>query len=166
MSEVQTIEPKKIGLTLRQRKYRANRLKGMSQYNAARAAGYSESYCKVACRLEKSGKVSIADLAEQMGVTDQFIVDYIQKAIEAEKVISVESDRAKDNGLMEWVKITVPDWQSRHKFMETLLKLTERIKPANVTINDNSKHVTQIFLSDKLKQARERVKNAREAISG
>ncbi len=49
-----------------------NRLKGMNQHNAAIAAGYSETYAKQACRVEKLVEVSISDALEQAGITAKY----------------------------------------------------------------------------------------------
>ena len=60
-------------------KYKANRISGMSQYNAARAAGYSEKYSKQACRIDKLVKDSIIDALEQAGLTDKYQSEELHK---------------------------------------------------------------------------------------
>lgn len=45
---------------------------GMNQHNAAVAAGYSETYARQACRIEKLVKVSILDTLERVGLTDKY----------------------------------------------------------------------------------------------
>jgi hypothetical protein len=133
---------KKKKLTLRQQKYKKNRLLGMSQYNAARAAGYSESFSSQAFRVERSVKVSMKDLFEQAGVTDKFIIEYISTALEAKTI------RGKDG-------IECEDWTARHNFMKLLLELTERLKTSvNFnSINQTTVHVHPqeriVFTSDK-----------------
>lgn len=55
----------------RQLKYRKNRLLGMSQYNAARAAGYSHSYARQkAYRIEDKVKLGIIEALDQAGGTN------------------------------------------------------------------------------------------------
>ena len=56
----------------RQKRYKANRIKGMNQHNAAIAAGYSEKYSRQACRIERLVKVSIADALERAGLTEKY----------------------------------------------------------------------------------------------
>ena len=66
-------------MNLRQQKYKANRLKGMTQYNAARAAGYSENYSKQGSRIEKVVIDSIQNTLEQAGMTDKFMAEQLVK---------------------------------------------------------------------------------------
>jgi len=96
-------------MNLRQQKYKANRLAGMNQYNAARAAGYSEIYSRQASRVEKLVKASLSDAFEQAGVTDKFIVEVAKQGLTATK-----------NGK--------PDYFARHKYLETISKMTDRLR--------------------------------------
>ena len=60
-------------MNIRQQKYKANRIAGMNQYNAARAAGYSETTSRNhSDRLERVMKGDIQDALEQAGITDKF----------------------------------------------------------------------------------------------
>ncbi len=102
-------------VTLRQRKYFANRFNGMNQYKAARSAGYSETYARDhANKIEMSVKVGMAELLERAGITDQLLADYIIKGFEATSPCG--------KGLVEY-----PDWITRHKFLVLVLKLTGRL---------------------------------------
>lgn len=112
---------------------------GMTPINAARAAGYSENYAKQACRIERLVKVSLEDEFERAGLTDKAIVAYGLKGLEANKLQScnlyvakakaesVEGDKLilnkNSNDFIE-----VEDWTARHKFFETILKLTGKLK--------------------------------------
>lgn len=59
-------------MNLRQKRYQANRIAGMSVPNAARAAGYSESYIRhKAYLIERAAKVGIIDALEMAGLTDK-----------------------------------------------------------------------------------------------
>lgn len=112
----------------------------MNIYNAARAAGYSEAYAKNS-KPERVVKEGLANAFERAGFTDKFIVEYINEALDATKAPTENSP--------EWA-----DWQARHKFLETALKLTERLKDKvelSGTVN--------IELADAVKQARERLQN-------
>lgn len=142
---------KYYGLTMRQRAYRNNRLKGMNQYNAARAAGYSHvSASKNGHRIERAGRVGIKDLMEQAGLTDKFIIDYINKGLNATRLFGAEA-------------IEHADWVAREKFFARLLELEEKIVKAGVNVHvDNSKHVTYV-LSDRMKEARERLNRVQNA---
>lgn len=133
------------GFTARQRAYRLNRLKGMNQYNAARAAGYSHiTATKAGARLERAGRVGLKDLMEQAGLTDKFLIDYAYKGLEATKLFGAEA-------------IEHADWVAREKFFARILELEEKIVKPGVNVHvDNSQHVTYV-LADKMKAARERV---------
>lgn len=139
------------GLTARQRAYRINRFKGMNQYNAARAAGYSHnSATKNGARIERLGRVGLTDLMQQAGLTDKFLIEYAMKGLEATRLYGAEC-------------VEHADWTARQKFFRDILELEGKIaKPGNTINIDQSKHVTYV-LSSRMKQARERVANARNA---
>lgn len=66
-----------FGLTPKQLKYRHNRfVLGMSQVNAAVAAGYGEAYArKRASRIDGRVKVSIVDALDRAGATDRVMAE-------------------------------------------------------------------------------------------
>lgn len=68
-------------MNIRQEKYKSNRLLGMTQYAAARAAGYSETRSRQACRIEKLVKASIIEELEIAGVTDKVQAREIAKLV-------------------------------------------------------------------------------------
>lgn len=139
------------GFTSRQRAYRNNRLKGMNQYNAARAAGYSHATAqKNGGRLERQGRAGLKDLMEQAGFTDKFIIDYINQGLKATRLFGAEATEHAD-------------WVAREKFFARLLELEEKIVKPGVNVHvDNSKHVTYV-LSDRMKEARERLNRVQNA---
>ena len=114
----------------------------MNQYNSARAAGYSETYSRQACRIEKLVKVSLADKFEQKGLTDNAIADFALNGMNnATKLFGKDA-------------IEHPDWQSKHKFFETICKMTGRIteQVKHSGIPQTQVHVhpnkTYVFTSD------------------
>ena len=114
-------------LTNRQQLYKKNRILGMTQVNAARAAGYSEKYAQQACRIERIVKVSLADAFERAGLTDKRIVEYALNGMVANKVVSANITYGDaDSKTTDF--IDVPDWQVRHKFFETSLKLSDKLR--------------------------------------
>lgn len=137
------------GFTERQRAYRINRFKGMNQYNAARAAGYSHGTAiKHGARIERAGRVGMKDLMEQAGLTDKFLIEYAMKGLEATRLFGADC-------------VEHADWTARQKFFRDILELEGKVQKPGNTINiDQSKHVTYV-LSQRMKQARERVLNAR-----
>lgn len=133
-------------MNIRLQKYKKNRLSGMNQYNAARAAGYPESTArgKIA-KIERSAKVGLADAFEQAGLTDKAIVAHAIEGLQAMKVVNADiyneedGEKKKEESALREVK----DWTARHKYFETICKLTGRIKDnnnkelSNVTIGNS-----------------------------
>jgi len=116
-----------------------NRLKGMSQYNAARAAGYCHYTATKACRIEKGVNGSIMQALEQAGFTDKFISEYIHEALKATRFQSCDVYVQNENGQYKINEnsndfIEVPDWNARHKFFDTMLKLQGKIKTGPVAV--------------------------------
>ena len=119
--------------------YKENRIKGMDPYNAARAAGYSKLTSYNAKRIDARVKEEIKDAFEQAGLTDQEIIRHALAGLNA-------FERGE------------PNWTIRHKYLHTILELTDRLKLA-VNI-DNSRHLNNVYLSTQLKEARMRVNAA------
>lgn len=96
--------------------------------NAAIAAKYSLSYAKArAYKIEQSVNVGMADAFERAGLTDKAIVEHGIRGLAANKVISAniiygDADE-KTNDFID-----VPDWNARHKYYDTILRLTNRLK--------------------------------------
>lgn len=145
-------------LTMRQKRYMKNRIAGMNQYNAARAAGYSHNFAKQACRIEKVVNVRFIDLCEQAGLTDKYLIDFIQRGLDATKPFG------KDAEIHD-------DWNARHKFLETLLKLTERLKErkdivgteVNVHVHPNKTYIFRDITDADRNAGQDRVLHAAES---
>lgn len=144
-----TYQPKPKKLTYRQHKYKLNRLKGMSQYNAARAAGYSENTSKKWTKnIEKQVKTSLYDLLERQGLTDHILSEHLAKGLKAKKVVSVESDELNSKGQKIYVNVTVPDWPARHKYINTILELKGHKKEAEVIQNGDNNSVQILIINE------------------
>jgi len=111
-------------------------MSGMNRYNAAKAAGYSESTAKGHTdRLEKS--VKIADVLERQGLTDRYLANKLLQLTEAQKVIGyLHNYKKADNGVIEKIKpdetvsndfVEVPDWSAQAKGVELTLKLKSHL---------------------------------------
>jgi hypothetical protein len=112
-------------MNVRMQKYKKNRLSGMNIRNAARAAGYSESYVRQNGP-ENKVKQSLEDSFEQAGLTDSAIVKHAIEGLNALSEIIIEGAKYGDK----------PEWAVRHKYFETILKLTNRLKEkADIQIN-------------------------------
>lgn len=119
---------------LRLQKYKQNRLAGMNRYNAAIAAGYSESYAlKCAKKIEAQVATDLKDVFERKGLTDKALVEFALEALQAVKLQSCDIYVKTEDGKTVINKnsndfIEVPDWHARHKFFQTIMELTGRIK--------------------------------------
>ena len=119
-----------MSMNIRQQKYKKNRLLGMNQYNAAKAAGYSESTSRTKNhKIERSIKVDISNAFEQVGLTDKAIVEYALEGMRATRMracdVYVQKDEDGNYKINENSNdfIEVEDWFARHKFFTTALEL-------------------------------------------
>lgn len=84
----------------RQMKYKANRIKGMNQYNSARAAGYSESTSRNHNHeLERVTKCDIRDALEQAGLTPTYRAKELAKLTQAKKPKGLGLAMTEDNAI-------------------------------------------------------------------
>ncbi len=109
----------------------------MNQYNAARAAGYSENYSRQA-KPEKVVKDSMIDLLEQAGLTDKKLINFAITGLRANKLYGKDA-------------VEYPDWPARHKFFETILKLANKIK--ETPLIDQSQHTHAYYIQQALSRA-------------
>ena len=84
----------------------------MNKYNAARAAGYSESYA-LKHDLDRDIAPEMRGAMERRGITDKFLADYAMQGLNATVCIK---------------GIEFPHWSVRHRFFETICKMTGRMK--------------------------------------
>ena len=104
----------------------------MNPENAAVAAGYSVKYARAkSYRIERSAKVGMADAFERAGFTDKFIVDYALKGMESIKLTEMG---------------VAPDNTARHKYFETSLKLTDKLRDKL----EHSGEITQKVVMEKV----------------
>lgn len=116
-------------------KYRRNRLLGMNVYNAARAAGYSESMARgKACRLDKSAKVSMEDALDRAGLTDAAISQELARIAKGatrlhacDVYVQKEADGSFKINENSNDFIEIPDEQARVKALELAAKLKGRL---------------------------------------
>jgi len=138
-------------MDIRHHKYKHNRLLGMSQSNAARAAGYSERYSRrKAHRIEKLLSGSIKEALERAGMTDKVLAQHAVEGLNAMKVVSAvivgkdATDKTDDF-------IEVPDWTARHKYYETILRVTGRLSNSvNVLGNVSFTKMGDVIINDKV----------------
>lgn len=101
----------KIDYNRRRKLYRQYRLSGLCIYDSAIKAGYSRNTAYAqGKRLDRVG--NIRQTLEVMGVTDDVLVDKMRQGMEAERAIVCDKTIHHE-----------PDYHTRHKYVETALKL-------------------------------------------
>ena len=121
----------------------------MNQYNAARAAGYSESYARTHNdRIEKATKGDILNCLEQAGLTEVYQAKELYKLTHANKVIScnifVDKDgemKKADGKSLDFVEVDDPS--IRLRTWEHIANIKGQLK--NQTVIDQSKHTHYQF---------------------
>lgn len=86
---------------------------------AMRDAGYSEATAKTPQKLTESK--AFTDAMIEAGITDNKLATVLSEGLEATKVISAVVGKNADEKTMDF--IDVPDHPTRHKFLETALKI-------------------------------------------
>ncbi len=117
------MESRKVKVSTRAKKYIKNKVAGMSDYQAAVAAGYSPNTAIAAAQnIENpSVKMEIKELMEKKGLTDDHLLDVLSEGLNTASRI-----QGTDNDFVE-----VPDYQTRHKYLETALKLKGKLGKEN-----------------------------------
>lgn len=136
-------------LNIRERKFIKGLMEGLSAAEAMRQAGYAESTA-VAKQAEKLAKVgeTIQDLMEKRGLTDDRLLETLEEGLVATKVISAivikgkdgdpadERDGMKDAHSLTRDFVDVEDYPTRHRYMETGLKLKGYLMKQDLTLGN------------------------------
>lgn len=127
-------KPKKQKLSEKERKTIKGIVKGKPVSRAMRDAGYTPKTASVKC-VEKAKKFAptIQALMEKRGLTDDRLLDVLDDGLKANKVIScnivaLDKEGMKDADSMTKDFIDVEDHPTRHKFLDTALKLKGHMK--------------------------------------
>lgn len=145
--------------TNRRKAYKYNRKIGMSIVNAAIASGYPRSLAekhskRLPVPLNHNNNTDFFALFEQKQMTDIKKVEHAIAGMNATKVISVEvTNERSTRGQRVYVEREVPDWQARHKYFETMLRLCKQLEKGDTTVNAL---VLGGNFADQLRMARER----------
>lgn len=124
----------KRNFSIRQLKYKHNRLIGMSQYNAALAAGYSHvAATKNSHRIERAVAGGIAEAIERAGGTNKVIATrLVDMALNANKVQNATLLITTENGERKVIEskddfIEIPDNKSRLDAMRLIGQFKKQI---------------------------------------
>lgn len=113
-------------LTEKQRKFIKNKTEGMTDRAAALKAGYSRNTAKNVKQhiLGPTMFKALHEILEEKGLTDNQLAEDLLAGTKATKLVTspTEPDR-------EW-----PDWNNRHHFIETVLRIKHPEVGSNQTI--------------------------------
>lgn len=144
-------------LTLKQRKFIKGYLETGNASEAARRAGYKWR-CQGSENLSKPMiKNAFIELMDKHGLTDDRVIKKLDELLEAKRQISANITYGDADGkTTDFIEVT--DNPIQFKTAELLLRVKSLIgdENRNLTI-DQSQHLTQIVLADKIKEARERI---------
>lgn len=122
-------------MNVRQQLYKKYRLDGYSKYTSARKAGYTHNTAIQAKNIEKYIK-DMDYWLERRGLTDDKLAEHAEEGLTANRVISAIKGTQATGQTCDFIDI--PDWQIRHKYLETILKLRKKL--SDKTIVDQSIH--------------------------
>jgi phage terminase small subunit len=141
--ESKIVEKKEKSLDMREEKVVRNLLAGMSKKDALMSAGYAKSTAEDRAA-DVIGKPRIQKRIEQLmderGLDDGTFLTTLQEGLEANKVISAmviakDGEGMKDANSMTKDFFEVPDYDARHKYLVTGLKLKGHLKESKSDVN-------------------------------
>ncbi|MCR4330254.1 MAG: terminase small subunit [Candidatus Roizmanbacteria bacterium] len=131
-----TSKPK---VSTRARKYVQNKVAGMSDYKAAVAAGYSKNTAVAAKQNIENPSVKklIQDLMDEMGMSDDHLLTVLRDGLDNANRIFGTGDNF----------VEVADHSTRHKYLETALKLKDKFPSAKTDITSGGEPL-QVIITD------------------
>ena len=134
-----------LPLTIKQRKWIKEYIEtGNATEAAMRVYDCKDRDSARALGSENVAKLSIPDLMEEMGLSDVALMNIGVEGMQANKQISgIIIGDSKDANSKTSSFVEVPDYPTRHKYWETMLKLKKRLGPDN--------QILQQFNSEELK---------------
>jgi len=152
------LEPKQIDkkprdLTYKQRRFVDEFVRNNGNATlAAKAAGYKYPHARGPENVEKSTvKSAIQQLMDKKGITWGKVADKLAEGMEAKKVISAnitygDADE-KTNDFIE-----VPDYATQHKFMDSAIKIREKLDGLEKKDEEAAKSLTEMIVIRSLEQ--------------
>lgn len=120
---------KALELNPRQRKFLKYYVETGNASKAAKMAGYADYRVHPYDILAKpSFQAAYNELLDKHGITDQKLLKVLSEGLNAKKLVYVESGDVMENGLQKKVQEFDDDYQTRHKYLETGLKLKKHLE--------------------------------------
>lgn len=118
-------KPKRPPKTIKEKKFVKEYLAtGNATEAAARVYDVSSRESANALGNENLVKLSFPELMDQMGITDEKLNQVLAEGLEANRTISAIAGHEANGGTVDFVD--VPDFQTRHRYLETGLKLKDK----------------------------------------
>lgn len=128
---IKSQKQKEKSLTVKERRLIKGIFQGKTLIQAGVAAGYART------TMEKTpGKIigkdrifkTFSQLLEQAGLSDEKLSECLSEGLEATKIISVliiapHGEKGDNSMKRNFIEVEVPDHLTRHKYLETILKL-------------------------------------------
>jgi hypothetical protein len=119
--------PKTTSLTVKQRKWIDKYIElGNATEAAMQVYDCKDRDSARAIGAENLSKLIIAELMEEKGLTDIKLINKLNEGLDATRVISAVKGTSANGGTTDF--IDVPDFMSRHKYLETAFKLKKRLE--------------------------------------
>lgn len=146
--DAQKEEKKQRDLTIKERRWRKAYLDCGNATEAAKIAGYNcssrEGFAQIG--YENLRKLDFSDLMEDGGLTDQYLHQKLSEGLDANRTISVKGGKEASANTDDFIDI--PDYLTRHKYLETALKLKKRLNDKAILGGDKNEPIFIKFVED------------------
>lgn len=145
------VKAKRPPRTIKEKKFVKEYLKtGNATEAAAKVYDVSNRASAGAIGGENLQKLTISQILDNAGLTDEKIGKTLNEAIEANKPIGAINSKDADSSTMDF--IDVPDWQARLKATELASKIKGHLKDRIVGDPNEPLHVNHTFTDDQLER--------------
>ncbi len=157
--EGRPIDQKPRDLTYKQRRFVDEFVRNNGNATlAAKAAGYKYPKSRGPENVEKSSvKAAIQQLMDKKGITWGRIADKLSEGLDAKKVVSaIITGKDADSRTDDFIE--VPDYATQHKFMDSAIKIREKLDGLEKKDEEAAKSLTEMIVIRSLEQGPEGTK--------
>lgn len=151
--EGRPIDQKPRDLTYKQRRFVDEFIKNNGNATlAAKAAGYKYPHARGPENVEKSTiKSAIQAVMDKKGITWGRIADKLSEGLDAKKVVSaIITGKDADSRTDDFIE--VPDYATQHKFMDSAIKIREKLDGLEKKDEEAAKSLTEMIVIRSLEQ--------------
>ena len=157
--EGRPIDQKQRDLTYKQRRFVDEFVRNNGNSTlAAKAAGYKQATHSGAENVTKDNvKGAIRQLMDKKGITWGRIADKLSEGLDAKKVVSaIITGKDADSRTDDFIE--VPDYATQHKFMDSAIKIREKLDGLEKKDEEAAKSLTEMIVIRSLEQGPEGTK--------